>query len=175
MDHDGDRVEIPVGKVLTITVGSEPGTGTSIQDSPSMEDWLPRPRSHSVWSRRSTKSTRSKANSTKSITSIRSMPDQDFDTSNDEVFHQPATASSARVSNKEEKPRGDLLNQEFIIREAREEWDETPRCSWHRNTSLNPKADGSSRDCPAGSRKQSGRWQPLPTQLGSNQAKNHSQ
>lgn len=57
------------------------------------------------------------------------MHDQDFDTSNDEVFHQPATASSARVSNKEEKPRGDLLNQEFIIREAREEWDETPRCS----------------------------------------------
>ena len=38
MDHDGDRVEIPVDKVLTITVGSEPGTGTSIQDSPSMED-----------------------------------------------------------------------------------------------------------------------------------------
>ena len=57
------------------------------------------------------------------------MHDQDFDTSNDEVFHQPAAASSARVSNKEEKPRGDLLNQEFIIREAREEWDETPRCS----------------------------------------------
>ena len=121
LNHEGGKVNIPIEKVLTITIDEDQGIGDIFRALPNTEDRSSRSRSHSVRSRRSTKSVRSRAQSVKSTTSFRSMRDQDFDTSEDEDFHQPVATSSQKGSDDD---NDDSSHKEFTIRDPREEWEE---------------------------------------------------